>query len=142
MKQVQLTLTLEQAQAVAKGLDLYTRLCCGQLNQVAEMVSTGEIPLLTTGGEARRSADLDSCDQFGALMDAAKNVIGYPRNGSMGIGHPHVALPARRSWEVLKVLQQALAIDRDPEPHFRGVQYDGLSVRYTKDPVPVVNVVE
>lgn len=69
-----------------------------------------------------------------------KNVLGCPSNGSNGIGHLHIDASAHRAYEVSKVLDQALAYHNDPTPKFKGVNYHGLTVRYTKDVAPIAKI--
>lgn len=57
------------------------------------------------------------------------------------IGH-HATKNANRCYEIMKVVQKAVAEDRNPNPSFKGVDYDGLTVRYTDDPVPEAAIVE
>ena len=45
MTNVTLTLTIEQAQSVSKALDLYNRVCIGQINEISQLVRVGIIPL-------------------------------------------------------------------------------------------------
>ncbi len=132
--------TVEQAQAIAQALDLYMRICLGQFEAVAHLVREGMVPLARPAGEPAQMADIDTCDTVAALMDTAKRVLGHPSSGSNGIGHPHVATSGHRAYEVMKVLEKTLAEHRDPTPAFRGVHYDGLTVRYTQDPTPVATV--
>jgi hypothetical protein len=40
------------------------------------------------------------------------------------------------------VLEFALAMDKDPNPSFRTVYYDGLTLRYTQDEEPKVEIIE
>lgn len=138
MTQIQTTLTLDQAAAVCDGLDAYTRLCIGQLEEVANLVRHGVIPMAQSDGKGERvMAPAEVCDQIEALMNEAKRLLGYPRNGNHGIGHPHIALAGRRSYEIQKVLSKVVAEQRNPNPGFKGVNYDGLGPRYTTDPAPV-----
>lgn len=142
---ITLTLTPEQAQAVCEALDTYTRLAIGQLEVVSGLVRFGVIPQGHAGTREREQgqdnprelASAQTCDQVEELLGSAKAALGYYRNGSNGIGHPHVHITGLRAYEALKALSQAVAIQRDPEPKFRGVNYDGLLVRYTQDPAPV-----
>lgn len=138
MPKIQCELTLEQTDAVCDGLDAFTRLCLGQLEEVAHLVRHGVIPMAQPiqGGE-RRIAPPEVCDQITLLMDEVKRLLGYPRSGNHGIGHAHVALAGRRAYEIQKVLAKVLAEQRNPHPDFRGVNYDGLGPRYTLDPAPV-----
>lgn len=142
---ITLTLTPEQAQAVCEALDTYTRLTIGQLEVVSGLVRFGVIPQGHAGTREREQgqdnprelASAQTCDQVEELLGSAKAALGYYRNGNNGIGHPHVHITGLRAYEALKALSQAVAIQRDPKPKFRGVNYDGLLVRYTQDPAPV-----
>lgn len=139
---VQLTVKPVQAEAIIASLDAYTRLCLGQLEEVANLVRHGVIPMaqLNAKGE-RQLAPAEVCEQIGVLMDQAKALLGYPRSGCHGIGHPHVAVSGKRAYEVEKVLAKVVSEQRDPNPKFRGVNYDGLGPRFTTDPAPVATVV-
>lgn len=127
--------TIEQARAVRGALDTYMRLAIGQLDVVTELVRSGIIPV---GGKqgGRVLASLEQIERVEALVNEIKAVLGYQRNGSNGIGNPHVDPSGHRAYEAMKVLAQAIAIEHNPNPGFRGVDYDGLIVRYTQDPAP------
>jgi hypothetical protein len=133
---VHLQMTPDQANAVSKALDVYTRIGIGQLDIIAELVRMGVIPVQADSAEPRQAASFDQGDHFTNLIDAAKGVLGYPRNGSNGIGHKHVAIEVHRGYEVKKVIDAAVANFRNPTPTFPTVNYDGLLVRYTTDPAP------
>lgn len=133
---IQLSLTVDQAAAVCAGLDAYTRLCIGQLEEVANLVQQGVIPVAQRGEGPRELARAEVCERIEYLMDEAKRQLGFPANGSNGIGHPHTCEAGRRAYEVQKVLAKEVAVARDPNPQFRGVSYDGLGPRYTTDPAP------
>lgn len=139
---VQLELTVEQAQAVAQALDVLCRLGIGQFRQIPELVRNGMIPVFAPGGGPRAQADADACNAIDDLAAAIGRELGYPRNGSHGIGHAHVSLTAHRAYEVMKVLQKTLAEHANPAPEFKGVNYDGLVLRYTQDPAPTAHVVK
>lgn len=141
MEKVILTLTPEQAVAVRDALDLYSRICIGQIEEIGQLVRFGTIPMRNPADMPREMADADRCDEIVRLLNDAKAILGYPISGSNGIGHPHVDASGHRAYEIKKVLAKALAEHRDPAPQFRGVDYDGLTVRYTQDPAPVAEVV-
>lgn len=136
---IMLNLTLDQAGAVCEALDAYTRLCIGQLQEVEQLVRAGVIPMarLDRLDGPRLTASLDVSEQVGELMNQVKAFLGYPGNSSHGIGHPDVALSGRRAYEIKKALAKVVAETRNPNPAFRGVDYDGLGPRYTQDPAPV-----
>ena len=142
MPKVHLELTLEQAAAVVQALDLYSRLCIGQIDEVAHLVSSGAIPPYVEHGNAPANADMQTVDAVRELMLCAKKSLGFHPNASRGIGHAHNPIAASRSYEVKKALARALAIHRNPNPSFQSVDYDGLIVRYTSDPEPRAAVVD
>lgn len=126
MPKVRIELEIGQAKALAEALDFFSRISIGQLQEVASLVRHGVVPLFVEGRGERAMADAEVCDQVHSLMLKVKAALGYPKNGSHGIGHPHVCQSGLRAYELKKVLDQALAIHGNPNPEFRGVQYDGL----------------
>ena len=140
MEKVALELSLEQAYAVRDALDCYSRLCIGQIEEVGELIRSGTIPHAESSERPRYTASPDQIDHAMELLNQVKAVLGYPRNGSNGIGHSHVHASACRAYETKKVLAQALAYHREPTPSFKGVDYDGLGPRYTQDPAPIARV--
>lgn len=129
--------TIEQSCAVRDALDAYTRLAIGQIDVLTELLRQGTIPV---GGKRseREMASREQIRQVEGLVSQIKDVLGYQRNGSNGIGNPHIHASGHRAYEVMKALAREIAIQRDPNPQFRGVDYDGLTVRYTQDPAPTV----
>lgn len=138
---VVLELSLAQAAALVEAADLYSRLGIGQLEEVSRLVRAEVIPAYANGAGDRTPATTAQCDEVERLMKSAKNALGFHANGSRGIGHAHNDLSVSRAYEVRKVLEQTLALHRDPNPSFRGVNYDGLIVRYTDDPAPRARIV-
>jgi len=137
MTDIQLTLTQDQARAVCDALDAYSRLCMGQLEEVAKLVRFGVIPVAQPNGAGDRVlASAEACEQIENLTHQMKALLGLRRSGHMGIGNPHLAMSGRRSYEVKKVLSKVVAELRDPTPSLRTVDYDGLGPRYTSDPAP------
>lgn len=136
MSQIHITVSSEQASAIVHALDFYSRMCIGQIEEVAYLVRSETIPLRRDAGEKRAPASVDQCEQVDELLNSIKAVLGYPRNGSNGIGHRHVHIDGLRAYEVQKVLSKTLAELRNPNPDFRGVDYDGLGPRYTQDVEP------
>jgi len=139
---IQIEVTQEQAHAIAKALDTYTRICIGQFDFLADLFRDGTISIARRSSEEgeRVLASPQQCNRIEELLNAIKAEIGHPSNGSNGIGHPDVSITAHRSYETYKALSQVLANLRDPNPMLRGVSYDGLLVRYTDDPAPKVSV--
>lgn len=141
MPTVTLSLTIDQATAVRDALDLYSRICIGQIEEIGDLVRTGVVPMRRDPAQPREMADVDKCEEVVRLLNAAKDVLGYPLNGSNGVGHPHVDPSGHRAYEVKKALAQALAYHRNPNPSFKGVDYDGIGPRYTQDPAPVAEII-
>lgn len=143
MTKIVLELTLNQSNAICDGLDAYARLCIGQLDEVSNLVRTGVIPMAQlNSSNPRVQASVEICDRIESLMNEAKIALGYSVNGSHGIGHQHVHITGRRAYEVNKVLSKVAAESRDPNPQFKGVNYDGLGPRYTTDPAPLAYIKE
>lgn len=137
-KKVILECTVDQADMLVKALDVYTRLGIGQVSIIAEMISMNQIPSLPS-----RAVDpvqpIDLRDASYGLINKLSRLLGYSgSNHSMGIGGSAVNMDTHRAYEMKKVISRALALDRNPKPTFRGVNYDGLIVRYTKDTAPKV----
>lgn len=143
MTTVQITVTIDQAQAMCQALELYARIGIGQFEEIAYLVRSGFVPMFNSGATGKpEHANAERCDWVAAMCDGIKNALQYPINGSHGIGHAHVSTSAHRAYEMRKVIEQALALHRDPNPSFRGVNYDGLIVRYTSDPAPIAEIRE
>lgn len=134
------TFSLPQAGMASRALDLFSRIGIGQLDPVAEL-SRMSFAVKLQDGELQETSIAD-CIAVEGLMAAASRLLGYPSGASYGITSRMVPLPARRSWEIKKVVDRALAIERNPEPKtsFPRVGYDGLSFRITDDPKPVAEV--
>jgi hypothetical protein len=135
-KNVSVTMTLDQARALRDALDFYSRICIGQIEEVERLARFGIIPI---GGcqEERQTASSEASDSIKGLINDVKAILGYSPSGSNSIGNPYVHSSAHRAWELKKVIAKTLAEDNEPNPQFRGVDYDGLIVRYTSDPAPV-----
>ena len=141
MSTVTIQLTMTQATAINVALDLYSRLCIGQLERVAAMVRDGEIPIgFLSSQEQRLTASLEQRDLIYRKLLECKQILGYPPNGSNGIGHPHVCANAHRAREIYEAIQQAMAVHRNPNPVFPTTDYDGRTVRHTDEPDPIVKI--
>lgn len=141
MTTITLSLNPEQANVVRAALDLYTRLCLGQLERVGDLVRQDVIPVSTEHTHDRRTADLRTCDAVSSLLVEAKRHLKYPPTGSMGISHPHVDLSGRRAYEIAHVLTGAIALSKH---HGTSTDDSGgaLDPRFTADPPPHARVVE
>lgn len=137
-----LTVTEGQARAIVNALDLYTRLGLGQIEELAEVIRLGTIPLRRDAGAGtRQNVDGNRITGVEEHLYAIKDLLGYPSSGSHGIGHPDNHISVTRCYEAGKILLQAIAIAREPDPSLRTVDYDGLTVRYTNDPAAEVEEV-
>lgn len=133
---VTLTLpTIEQAHAVKAALDLYMRMGLGQFDELAYLVRCREI------NHARKELTQIEICEFDDLTRKMRDFMGHDGGASFGVGSKRVSVTAHRCYEAYKVLAQALAVARDPSPTgFKGVDHDGLIVRYTQDPAPTARV--
>ena len=133
---LRLDITIAHAQAVAAALDFFTRLSLGQLDEIAGKFSHGEFRVACGDSHTGRSPTVEECCDIRRLCADIKLVAGHKTGSSFGLGSRAVGEKAHASYEVLKVLQQALALHRDPTPSLQSVDYDGLTVRYTTQPAP------
>ena len=140
---IQITVTISQARAIAKALDLFSRLSIGQVGVIAEAVSVKEIPAYAENGKASRHVTPEVCDTIRENVSEILTALGYSGIGhSLGISSEHVPIDGRRAYEISRSLEKVLAEHRDPAPQFRGVNYDGLRLRYTTDPAPQVDLLK
>lgn len=134
-----LRIGLPQARAVCLALDTFSRLAMGRLGIVAELVRHGEVrpdrEAGATPADVRRIAG-----EMETLMADAARCLGHRSGSHHGIGANGIPAAARRCYEVQKTVDLALAMHADPTPRFRGVDYDGVTVRYTDDPLPEAGV--
>ena len=131
---VHLTLTIPQARAVAEALEIYMRLGLGQVHMVAEMVADGSIPIKAG---SRDKPEMDAIHNVAALCNEIGRELGFQPGESYGVGNRVVSDKAHRAYEIEKVVKKALAMHDGPNQTFRGVDHDGLTVRYMDDPAPV-----
>ncbi len=136
MAEVTLKMTVEQADAITSLLDLAVRINMCQFGEFEYWARVGNIK--HRDGRELTDAEIESLD--GTLRYMA-SIFGFSPNANFGIGSPNVSDTAKRGYEVKKVLDKALAVHRDPNPKgIRGVNYDGLIVRYTNDPAPTATI--
>lgn len=128
-----LTCSIEQLQVINKALDLYSRLCQGQLGEIEYLVRTGEI-------KPRNGYVVDQ-DDFREVCEKANRLLGFDGGSYHGITSEYLPVNALRAYELHKVIAKALAEHRNPKPDMRSVDYDGLWRRFTDDMEPVVSIV-
>lgn len=136
---IEIRLTHEQADAVITALDLMTRVGMGELTEVANLARFGL--LNKRSHDSFDKPDIQDIEAIEEQLAIAKHILGHPRNGSFGIGHPGVPLTSKRAYEVQKTLQETLWDYRNPGDRM-SVHSDGLTVRYTDDPRPVARLVD
>lgn len=143
MPSVFIEMTIEQAQAVERALDVFTRLSLGQLDVLNDLVRTGSIPAYVASGDTRRPcADETQCADFQAFMEVAKRRLGYPASFNYRHGHRNVPVSGERCYEIQTVLSKALAQRQSQNTAVRSIPHSGPIVRYTQDPTPHVEVQE
>lgn len=125
-----LTISIPHAKALSSALDLFSRLGIGQVSELSYMVRTSDIPL--------KNETEDKIADIISDLDSLADILGYGRGGSLGIHNKRVSFDCLACWEVKKVLDKELAYLRDPNPTFKGVNYDGLTTRLTSEPAPRV----
>ena len=128
------TMSTGQAEAVAAGLDLSTRIMMGQIDEIATLARMNMLLVRDDDAEGgARRATADEADDIETHARAIAAILGH-RSGSFGLGAKGFPIEGRRQYEVKKVIDKALADTRDP--HGVGVHHDGLTVRYTRDEEP------
>ena len=130
---VHIALTIPQARAMVEALDIYTRLGLGQVHMIAEMVADRSIPIKAGSLE---TPEMDVIHNVTVLCNEIRRELGFLPGESYGVGNRAVSDKAHRAYEIEKVIKKALALYDNQTPAFRGVDYDGLSIRYTDDPKP------
>lgn len=140
---VRLTCTIDQAKTISKALDLYTRIGIGQLEELTWMLRFGLIPFPRFDDNDQYIAEkLDVIKDIDQSIGHIKTSLGFSTNSGYGIGNPKVLDTFKVAYEVVKVIDRAIAIYNNPDPVFKGVNYDGLTMRYTNDPEPICEVVK
>lgn len=130
---VTLELTEAQARTVLHALDAYSRIGCGQFQIVREVVTHNWPGRFDSSAEADRS--------LGHAKLALFPELGH-QNTSFSIPNREVPVTFRRAWDICKHLEQAVSIAHDPNPPFRGVNYDGAILNVSGEALPTVTVGE
>lgn len=141
-ERISVELNLDEGQTLVNALDTYSRILIGQF-QIAEEVYREYSFFDYKGNDQEEfSQRIEVCNGVRDHINMAKAVLGYPVNGSHGIGHPHIDISGLRAYELKKVVSKVIAEDRDPNPAFKTVHYDGLTLRYTDDPEATAEIKE
>lgn len=135
MKKLTLELTLEQAEALTRLLDLAMRMHLVQFSEI-EMLARMHV-IRNRDGKIPSNDDLQDMKTH---LDNAARVLGFSDGASHGIGSNNVHDEAKHGYEIMKVVQKVLASERNPNPNFRGVHYGSLIVRLTNDPEPIATL--
>lgn len=135
---IQRNLSIPEARAASDALDFLSRIGIGQIDQLSELVRMDRIQSFSEGKLEHSS--LEACQTVDAIVRHLESLLDYPYGASYGIGHQYVSETAHHAWELKKTIDQTLAMHQDPNPRFRGVNYDGLSIRYTKETAPEAQI--
>lgn len=129
---VTLELNDAQAQTILEALDLYSHVGCGQVREVSRVVVMN---WTDDRWKHREVADVI----LGSAQAALFPELGNP-HASYGIPNRKVPVTFRRAYDIYKHVQQAMAVARDPNPTFRGVNYDGAMLNVSDEQLPAVAV--
>jgi hypothetical protein len=136
---ITLEVTIEQAQALQAASELYLRMGLGQFSYLEELVRHGEFKpnneRMSEEAQSSLSRDIRS------MTDTIKVRMGHPVNGSYGVGNRNVSITAHRCHEINKALSKAITEVTHPDSKLHSADRDGLLVRYTADPEPIVSIV-
>lgn len=139
---VLVAMTLEQARAAIDALDFFSRIGIGQLEEIANVIRMGEVPMNESGQKERKIADIETCERIDLLMVSVKQAMGFSRNSSNRIGHPHNSAKCNRAYELKKVIAKAVSCRPGSTTPMFSVDRDGLGPRYTTDPAAQATWVE
>jgi len=138
-QRIQIQTVLPQAEAIRDALDLYSRLAMGQFSELAAMISSGAIRVRDDRvPDGHRVADAQEVDEIASKLREITILLGHRRGSSFGIGSPALNDAARSAYEVQKVIDKAIADERNPGA--KTVRHDGLLVRYTGHPAPTATL--
>ena len=130
---MKVTLELDEAQAatILRALDAYSRIGCGQFQIVREVI--------VHNWAGRRDYEGVADISLGHAKMVLFPELEHP-NASYSIPNREVPVTFRRAWDIYKHVEQAVSIARDPNPSFRGVNYDGVIISCCDDPLPSVKI--
>lgn len=125
------TVNYAGAEVLRSALDIYTRIGIGQLERIDDYIPVS----------LNMDLFLEMREKIDSNLFFLKSQLGYHTHGSYGISSKFVDEKAHRAYEIYKALSKPLYLyrNRDNEKIDRHVvDLDGLFLRYTKDPEPVV----
>lgn len=105
---MKLTLTDQQAQVLVDSLDLFSRILLGQLESVAHVMMKHEVSKLD-------DTDWEYYHILEERLRSSKYLLGFERNGGLGIHNEKVDDNARVAYDVQQVLRNHLAWKRNPD---------------------------
>jgi hypothetical protein len=115
--QVRLTMGRAAARALQEGLECYSRIGIGQLEQITEVMRDkcyGKDPVYTQ----------DELDEAKALVQELKErLLGFERGASYSIHGSRVDPKVRRAWALQRAVRHRLAWDHHPKGGY-GVSHD------------------
>lgn len=124
---VTVNMDIQYAQAMASALDVFVRLGLGQVRELSQLFRTGLLPMKKMDRSPdQMDKDRDEVDNAVKALSVA---LGFSSGESYGLGNQGVSGKVHAAYELMKVLNKALAEYRNPNPEFKGVDYDGLTVR-------------
>jgi hypothetical protein len=98
---------------ISKAMDLYSRLCMGQMEIVAEFICDH--------APKNERTDYDAIRTVASMM---KEALGLPENGTPGIYSDQVQDQARIAWDIRKVIDHRISWDKNPK--------GGMQIMYDK----------
>jgi len=130
-----------QLQVILRALDLFSRVGGGQFTEV--LLDELKVELFKDGGTKESHLRRDTAERF--LLLAKEQVwpeLG-PSNASWGIFNDKMVPAAcRTAYDILRVFRRHLALERDPTPEYRTVDYDEVTlVAPETGPLPTVETV-
>lgn len=129
-KKIQMVVSPEQAHVLQGALELYTRLGLGQFEYVGEVISSGHVTpkddILNT----------DCLDEINEHLIQIKELMGHSFSSSYGVSSKQVSKHAKSSYEINKLLGNALA--EIEGTGVGGIRSGRLGFRVTDDELPQI----
>lgn len=128
--EVQLTLTLEQAEVLAHVCETYVDLGLGNLDLIPKLVQENVIPF----NSPTFFVDSKAINSITLSCNKIHSALGYKEGEALGLGSPNIHDSVYRAYEIFKVLVSS--IQKFKRPNIHNVHTSGLVVRYTQDREP------
>lgn len=104
----ELTLNTRQATVLRNALELYVRLCLGQMERLAELGTPIPMPDDIAIGKLTAARNL--------IVEAKQLLTGFHENASHGIGSDKISDEPRVAYDILQVVRHRLAHDNGTTP--------------------------